>query len=82
MGPVAHRVSGVTGWAWAFIRAGLSRWVIELLNTGEKAGPFENENWAANVWDFIYYMESVAHWVSGVTGWVWAFIRAVLPPMA
>ena len=34
-----------------FIWAGLPRWVIELLDAGEKAGPFENENWVANVWE-------------------------------
>ena len=50
MGPIARWVLGVTGWVWAFMRAGLSQWVIELLDAGEKSGPFENENWVANVW--------------------------------
>ena len=79
MGPVAHRVSGVTGWAWAFIRAGLSRWVIELLNTGEKAGPFENEDWVPNVGELHLLHGAIAHWVSGVTGGTLAFIRSGLP---
>ena len=50
MGSIAHLVLGVTGGVWAFICAGLSRWVIELLDVGEKAGPLENEHWVANVW--------------------------------
>ena len=29
--------------------------------------------------DFSYYMGPIARWVSGVTGWVWGFIRAFLP---
>ena len=52
MGPIAHWVLGVTGWAWAFIWAGLSQWVIELLDAGDKAGPFGGENRVANVWEF------------------------------
>ena len=52
MGPNARWDLGVTGWVWAFIRAGLSQWVIELLDAGDKTGPFENENWVANVWEF------------------------------
>ena len=52
MGPIARWVLGVTGWVWAFIWAGLPKWVIELLDAGDKAGPFENENWVANVWKF------------------------------
>ena len=50
MGPIARWVLGFTGAVWAFIWAGLSQWVIELLGAAEKAGPFENENWVANVW--------------------------------
>ena len=52
MGPIAHWVSGVTGGAWEFSWAGLPQWVIELLGTGEKAGPYENEDRFANVWKF------------------------------
>ena len=50
MGPIAQWVLGVTVGVWAFIRAGLPQWVIELLGAGEKAGPLENENWVVNVW--------------------------------
>ena len=52
MGPFARWVLGVTGWLGAIVRAGLSKWVIELLGEGEKACPFENENWVSNVSDF------------------------------
>ena len=79
MGPIAHWDLGVTGGVWAFIRAGLSQWVIELLDAGEKTGPFENENWVANVWKFQLLHGAIARRVLGVTRWVWAFIRAGLP---
>ena len=52
MEPIPHWVLGVTGGVWAFSWAGLPQWVIELLGAGEKADPFENENWVANVWKF------------------------------
>ena len=52
MGPIARWVLGVTGGVWAFIWAGLPQWVIELLDAGDKAGPFENEKWVDKVWKF------------------------------
>ena len=51
MGPIARWFSGVTGGVWAFIWAGMPKWVIELLGAYEKAGPFENENWVDNAWE-------------------------------
>ena len=51
MGPIGRWFSGVTGGARAFIWAGLSREVSALSGAVEKAGPFENENWVANVWE-------------------------------
>ena len=51
MDSIARWVSGVTGGAWAFIWAGMCQW-LGLLDAGEKTGPFENENWVPNVWEF------------------------------
>ena len=52
---------------------------IELLGAGEQAGPFENENWVANVWKF--QLLHGAHRPMGFWRYrrMWEFSRPGLP---
>ena len=55
--------------AWAFILAGLSQWVSEFLGACGKAYPLENDNdnLAANVWEFQLLHGPATHVAPGVT---------------
>ena len=58
---------------------GLPQGVIELLGACEKRARLRTRTGLLTPGDFSYYMGPVSQWVSGVTGGVWAFIRAGLP---
>ena len=68
MGAIAHWVLGVAGGVWAFSRAGLPQWVIELLGAGEKKARWGTRTGLLTSGNPSYFMGSIARWVLGVTG--------------
>ena len=73
MGPSATRFRALPDGVWAFIWAGLSKWVNEFLGAGGKAFLLENANLVDNVWKYQLFHGSISYKVSGVTGGLWAF---------
>ena len=62
-----------------YLGGGLPNGIIEFLDACGETGPIENGCCESTGWGFQLLHGSIARWVWGVIGDVWAFIRGGLP---